>query len=91
MNNISEYCIAEHNIRVVFTANDRNSPELIASFEPFRTKGSNDDFLFTLHVDDTLKPITKEHRERIDTFDTGNGDTIVDQLDNGGYQYILSK
>lgn len=70
MNNISEYCIAEHNIRVVFTANDRNSPELIASFEPFRTKGSNDDFLFTLHVDDTLKPITKEHRERIDTFDT---------------------
>ena len=89
MNNISEYCIAEHNIRVVFTANDRNSPELIASFEPFRTKGSNDDFLFTLHVDDTLKPITKEHRERIDTFDTGNGDTIVDQLDNGGYQYIL--
>lgn len=89
MNNISEYCIAEHNIKVVFTANDRNSPELIASFEPFRTKGSNDDFLFTLHVDDTLKPITKEHRERIDTFDTGNGDTIVDQLDNGGYQYIL--
>lgn len=40
-------------------------------------------------MDDTLKPITKEHRERIDTFDTGNGDTIVDQLDNGGYQYIL--
>ena len=58
MNNISEYCIAEHNIRVVFTANDRNSPELIASFEPFRTKGSNDDFLFTLHVDDTLKRLS---------------------------------
>ena len=45
MNNISEYCIAEHNIRVVFTANDRNSPELIASFEPFKKKRLKDALL----------------------------------------------
>lgn len=89
MNNIAEYCIAEHNIRVVFSANDSNNPKLTTSFEPFRTEDSNGDFLFTLSVDDTLKPIAKEHLNHIDTFDTGNGDTIVDQLDNGGYQYII--
>lgn len=40
-------------------------------------------------MDDTLPPVDKNRRERIDTFETGNGDTVVDLLDNGGYQYIV--
>ena len=89
MENIADYCVAEHNFRVVFAQESINTTELLPSFEPFRREGSDGDFLFTLHVDDTLRPINKEHRERIDVFDTGNGDTIVDKTDNGGYQFII--
>lgn len=89
MDIIADYCIAEHNVRVVFAENGKNNTELLPSFEPFKKEGSNDDFLFTLRVDDTLPPVDKNHRERIDTFETGNGDTVVDLLDNGGYQYIV--
>ena len=31
----------------------------------------------------------KERRERIRKFDTGNGETVVDLIDDGGYQYII--
>ena len=89
MDIIADYCIAEHNVRVVFAENGKNNTELLPSFEPFKKEGSNDDFLFTLRVDDTLPPVDKNRRERIDTFETGNGDTVVDLLDNGGYQYIV--
>ena len=44
---------------------------------------------FQLLIDDSLRPYPKEKRHRIRAFDTGNGDTIVDKLDNGGYQYII--
>lgn len=44
---------------------------------------------FELTVDDNLKPIAKDKRELIRKFETGNGDTTVDLLDNGGYQYII--
>jgi hypothetical protein len=63
---------------------------LLPSFEPFRSSPvQQENLFFQLTVDDTLRPVKKEHRERIRTFDTGNGDTIVDVLDNGGYQYII--
>lgn len=88
-NTTAIYCIAEHTIKVVFTPSEHNGPSLLPSFEPFRTEGSNDGSLFTLHVDDSLKPYMREERERIDTFDTGNGDTIVDRTPNGCYQYII--
>ena len=54
MDIIADYCIAEHNVRVVFAENGKNNTELLPSFEPFKKEGSNDDFLFTLRVDDTL-------------------------------------
>jgi hypothetical protein len=44
---------------------------------------------FHLTVDDALRPVSKEHRERIRKFDTGNGETVVDLIDDGGYQYII--
>lgn len=89
MSTTSIYRIAEHDVRIIFADSDINNTMLITSFEPFKTEGPNGDFLFTLTVDDTLRPIAKERRERIDTFDTGNGDTVVDSIVDGGYQYII--
>ena len=63
---------------------------LLPSFEPFRVEQLDDgDLFFQLTVDDELPAIKGEGRERIGKFDTGNGDTIVDSLPNGGYQYII--
>ncbi len=63
---------------------------LLRSFEPFMVKDNNDKKLFfRLTIDDTIRPVEKSRRERIRTFDTGNGDTIVDRIDDGGYQYII--
>lgn len=81
--------IADHNIRITFADSDVNSVELIDSFLPFSISGNPDNLLFQLTIDDSFRPVPKEHRHRIRAFDTGNGDTIVDKLDNGGYQYII--
>jgi hypothetical protein len=62
---------------------------LLRSFEPFRTTPSDGKLFFQLTVDDTLRPVPKARRERIRAFDTGNGDTVVDRIDDGGYQYII--
>lgn len=42
-----------------------------------------------MEVDDTLHPVPKDQRCRIRVFDTGNGDTAVDRLEDGGYQFII--
>lgn len=87
---INNFRIADFNIRIIFKGGGRNSMSLLPSFEPFRVgQFSDDNLLFQLTIDDSLKPIAKERRERIKTFDTGNGDTIVDRIDDGGYQYII--
>lgn len=86
---INDFKIAELNIRIIFKESQRNSMRLLPSFEPFRAEIDSNDIFFQLIVDDTLKPFPKERRERIRDFDTGNGHTIVDQVDNGGYQYII--
>lgn len=96
------FCIAEHMINVIFAKNGKNGISLLPSFEPFHMKednggcpvsgngiGAGDTPLFVLHVDDDLQPITKEHRTRIDIFDTGNGKTTVDATVDGGYQFIM--
>ena len=65
---------------------------LLRSFEPFRTDEQHDELFFQLTVDDSLPPIREGReriRKRIRTFDTGNGDTVVDRLPNGGYQDII--
>jgi len=90
MESIHYFRIAELNIRIIFKESAYNSIRLLPSFEPFRVENFTEDGLFfQLTIDDSIKPVSKEHRERIRTFDTGNGDTIVDQCDNGGYQYII--
>lgn len=88
--NVHNFRIAEFNIRIIFKGNGRNDMRLLPSFEPFRVKELNEEpLLFQITIDDQLKPWPKCERERIRTFDTGNGDIIVDQLANGGYQYII--
>ena len=82
--------IAGFKIAVSFAPSPANNINLVPSLEPFRTKQSGDESLFfNLHVDDRLVPCPKEQRRRIRVFDTGNGETVVDKLDNGGYQYII--
>ncbi|GAA2990365.1 hypothetical protein GCM10019997_03870 [Prevotella corporis] len=56
---------------------------------PFAVESIGDDLFFQLTVDDTLKTVPQNQRKRIRVFDTGNGDTAVDRLENGGYQYII--
>lgn len=86
---INDFKIAELNIRIEFKESQRNSMRLLPSFEPFRAEIDPNNLFFKLTVDDTLRPIPSERRERIREFDTGNGHTIVDKVDDGGYQYII--
>ncbi|WP_036886288.1 hypothetical protein [Segatella albensis] len=80
--------IADLNIAIDFVDSTVNSIGLIPSTEPFRIEKPEGDMLFQLTVDDRVKPV-KEELEKIGSFDTGNGDIIVDRLTNGGYQYII--
>ena len=86
---VNLFRIAELDISIIFSDSQVNGMHLLASFEPFRIVTTNNPKLFRLTIDDTLRPVPKEHKQNIRTFDTGNGDTIVDRLDNGGYQYII--
>lgn len=42
-----------------------------------------------MHVDDILKPWSKDICHRVKDIDTGNGITIVDRTDEGDYQFII--
>ncbi|MBR6962168.1 MAG: hypothetical protein IKH86_00915 [Prevotella sp.] len=86
---VNNFVIAEHYIRIIFKDTRRNNMSLLRSFEPFRTAESlSGGLFFQLTVDDSLQP-KREGRERIRTFDTGNGDTVVDRYPDGGYQFII--
>ena len=85
---INHFRIADFNITISFRQ-PHNDMRLLPSFAPFKAEPSDDCF-FQLTVDDNMKPATKEEREEnIGKFDTGNGDTSVTLLKNGGYQYII--
>ena len=79
--------IAGLNIRLSFAPSDENSMLLLPSFAPFQTDEEGGDYFFTLTVDDSLSQA--EEKTLVRTFDTGNGDTVVYQLPDGGYQYII--
>ena len=88
---IHDYTIAEHPIRIEFLEDGRNDTRLLPSFAPFEIEGRHEEetLFFQLTVDDTMRPEPKGRRERIRKFDTGNGETVVDLVDDGGYQYII--
>ncbi|MBR0049847.1 MAG: hypothetical protein IJP74_11130 [Prevotella sp.] len=83
------FTIAGHSIRLVFTDSSVNNMALLPSFAPFAAKADTaaQELLFTLTVDDSLRPA--KNRKLVRKFDTGNGDTLVYQLSDGGYQYII--
>lgn len=94
------YVIAGWLVNIIFKEEDElTGRHLIPSFEPFAVnEGDEQDDnsalnvyapLFTITIDNSLRPVPKDQRDRIRVFDTGNGDTVVDKLHNGGYQYII--
>lgn len=79
--------IADFDISITSCNTEKNFMELLPSFRSFRTDKAVGNLLFSLTVDDSLKPI--RNGELIRKFDTGNGDTLVYALPDGGYQYII--
>ena len=85
-----DFRVAEFNIRIIFKESEDNNIHLLSSMQPFLIEdGSAETFLFQLTVDDALPVIDKNHRERVGRFDSGNGMTVVDRIEGGGYQYII--
>jgi len=82
------FSIASHGVLICFKDESVNGMHLLPSFGTFcSVEGTEDHLLFRLTVDDTLRPAKERHLVR--KFDTGNGDTLVYQLPDGGYQYII--
>lgn len=88
-NNSHHFLIAGHHICISFAQPEVNSMALLPSFSAFSADNEtlSQDLFFRLTVDDTLRPA--KDRRLVRKFDTGNGDTLVYQLPDGGYQYII--
>ena len=83
--------IADWQVTVSFAdESGANGMHLLPSYQPFSI-GEDEALpqLLSMDVDDSLRPVRKSERMRIRVFDTGNGDTVVDRLPDGGYQYII--
>lgn len=86
-NSASWFGIAGFSIKVAYASSETNNDSLLPNMATFKQEPTSKS-LFSLEVDDALALIPKEQRHRIDIFDTGNGDTIVDKTVNG-YQFIM--
>ena len=79
--------IAGHIVEITFAPSEVNTIGMLPSLTPFILNDTTGEPVTRLHVDDTLTPATE--KEKIGTFDTGNGDIMVFRLKDGGYQYII--
>ena len=80
--------IADHPVCIEWEDASQDFMQLLPSFSVFADqKVPAAKLLFTLTVDNSLRPV--EGRKKVRSFDTGNGDTVVYQLPDGGYQYII--
>lgn len=61
--------------------------DLLPSFRNFECSEEPENMLFSMTVDDSIRPV--KERQLIRKFDTGNGDTVVYHLNDGGYQFII--
>lgn len=85
----SAFRIARHLV-MVSTANDSDCLQWLPSFEPFAVNTPTEgERLFTLTIDDDLRPVAKDRRQHVHDFDTGNGNIIVYDCDDGGCQFII--
>ena len=90
MNSNYWFSIAELTIKLIFKEDGLNNLSLLPSFSPFEiVEPSKEDNLFELTIDDKTAPIAKSERVRIKTIDTGNGNIIVDQTNDGRHQFII--
>ena len=84
------FSIAEHYVKLTFANREVNNMKLIPSFFPFLCAPVPDEELvLSITVDDDLKPIKKENRDRLRDFETGNGHIVVDLIKEGGQQFIF--
>jgi hypothetical protein len=87
-NDTSYYLVGDHLVALCIAPSPYNTLDLLPSMVPFRTERQEGQTpLLTLTVDDTLRPVRE--RQLVRKFDTGNGDTVVYQLPDGGYQFII--
>lgn len=82
------YRIADFHIKCCTTDDSSVFDTLLPSLRNF-TCSASAETLFTMIVDDAVSVINSGMLERIDTFDTGNGDIIVDEISGGGYQFVI--
>ena len=85
--NTNHFRVADFHITINFEQPEVNNIGLLPSFRYFATTPDDGEPFFELTVDDTLRP--QKERELIRKFDTGNGDTLVFVLPDGGYMYII--
>lgn len=85
---IYSFDIAELLIRIVFNNPDKDNLNLIRPFKTFITDNGNGLPLFTLTVHED-KFVAGGSAENIGTFDTGNGETIVEATVNDGYRFTI--
>lgn len=83
------FVVGGHGMELRFRKGQPNSMDLLDNLEPFRVSELPNEPVLSISIDDNTAPIPKADRMRIRAFDTGNGDTIVDRLNNGGYQFIV--
>ncbi len=88
--NISTYRIADFLCKIMMVPSEKNHLGFLPSFVPFRVKDEEDgELLFTLRVDDSLRPFGEGTCERIRTFENENGDIVVDEHHDGHYQFVI--
>lgn len=84
------FSIGGHFVKIIFEGSS-NGMSLLPSFSnfsiPLSSIDSNSEVLFSLTVRESLKPI--EERTFKKEIETGNGTTIVHQLQKGGYQFLI--
>jgi hypothetical protein len=87
----SYFRIAEHIINISYDGSKLDILSLLPSFVLFKCENTaNGALLFKLTIDESVVHIDGDDRvHRIRTFDTGNGDTVVDLLNDGGYQFVI--
>lgn len=85
---VHDFDIADFKIRIIF--NNTDGIDLLPSFCNFKKEHNNNgDVLFTLTVEDKVLSDCFDIKEEIGSFDTGNGDTIVEKIDNDGYKFVI--
>lgn len=83
------YRIADFHIRFCYKECGSDYNALLPSLNNFKCEATDNVLLFSIIIDDSSKPVSKENRNRINVFDTGNGDIVVDEIIDGGYQFII--